>query len=72
MTKYADWYPGSVKPVRPGAYEVTEEDDAEEQFSWWDGRYWNSKWPSPWWAKAHDLFGEMETIVRWRGLREPS
>lgn len=38
--KLTPWYPASVKPVRPGVYEVHFDRDCAISFKRWTGRRW--------------------------------
>lgn len=72
MTQVTRWFPAKTKPDHIGAYEVTEESDDIEWFSWWDGKRWNGQWGSVERAEMHRYFGDTTPTKRWRGLSEPS
>jgi hypothetical protein len=60
-SSYTEWFPASIKPVRPGTYQVL---GTEEEVKWpfqsniiagtWDGKKW-------------DVSISMD-VIKWRGL----
>ena len=68
--KLTPWFPETIKPVRPGIYQIASVDALEVFDSYWDCRAWG--WPS---FKPHSAFVYKNYVSpiqdrRWRGLAE--
>ena len=64
------WYPGEVKPVRVGVYEMLFAEPNIATFSWWDGKQWCCIDDTP--AEAAQWVARSEyQNLPWRGLKEP-
>lgn len=69
MPNKTPWFDGSVKPVRPGVYEVSWNGMAfAPRFSHWNGRRWGFRDFSA--KEAHETRASkaMGPIHEWRGL----
>ena len=75
--KLTPWFPASVKPARPGVYNVScrEREQTGRWYGRFDGRKWYGSWgnspddrvmyPYPQWTSTAD-----GTPATWRGLAE--
>lgn len=66
--KLTDWFPGHIKPVRPGPYNTDADDFCPYQY--WNGEYWGGYAPSVSSAceSASLNYRSMVQSPRWRGL----
>jgi hypothetical protein len=67
--KLTPWFPGDVKPARPGVYETDAETDSYLCYQLWTGNHWG-------WCSANSGFvlpyESRYQSPRWRGLaKEP-
>jgi hypothetical protein len=69
--KLTEWFPGDVKPVRPGVYEREFGGGSPNGygFSRWTGSRWAWRGRTPEEAAASKFLSQNERI-RWRGLAE--
>jgi len=63
------WFPGDVRPARPGVYQRQSRD-----YSYWDGRHWHAERPD---MKTAYMLGDSNPApilqsVSWRGRRHPA
>lgn len=69
--KLTEWFPGHIKPVRPGVYQQLSAVDKTLGYQRWDGANWSS-----WYstvegaAKATDVAAHPFQNDQWRGLAE--
>jgi hypothetical protein len=68
--KRTPWFPGKVKPARPGVYERMFE--SVSSFALWTGRKWMVSHFSPARAAAEDLPSTLQEAASWRGLTKES
>ncbi len=67
--KLTPWFPGHIKPVRPGVYETTAQ--AAPCFQFWNGHFWGC------FDSRREVSAEFGRVpsdfqgVNWRGLSEP-
>ena len=59
------WYPGTIKPVRVGWYEV-ELLENDIHLDWWDGKRWKSD------PTAYPYYKREQDNYPWRGLTAAS
>ena len=69
--KLTPWYPGHIKPARPGVYETDPRTDPERNYQHWDGKVWGFAMHST--AGAASCAGIKSSCQndKWRGLAEP-
>lgn len=69
MTTTTPWFPVKTKPHHIGAYEI-QSINGNTWFSWWNGKNWNSNWPTAQRACDNRFFGDTRNVKGWRGLSE--
>jgi hypothetical protein len=67
--KRTPWFPGKVKPARPGVYERMFE-SGHSYFALWTGRKWMVSYFSPARAAAEDMPSPLQEAASWRGLTQ--
>ena len=67
--KLTPWFPGHIKPVRPGVYEKQDPSGADD-FQHWNGRFWGCAYTSANTAAVDKSFRSMFQSDAWRGLAE--
>ena len=68
--KFTEWYPGDVKPVRPGVYQQRNS-CGHIGYQRWDGRKWRTWFYSPEYAsKARSYAARGFQNDPWRGLAQ--
>lgn len=69
-TKLTPWFPGDVKPARPGVYQTRDGKDVCYQF--WTGEQWNMATTSAEYAADFQQDGDRSHFQNdpWRGLAE--
>jgi len=66
--KLTEWYPGDVKPARPGVYETRIKGDIRQWFQHWNGEYFGYSSPSTFGAYASRSSKSIFDFCEWRGL----
>lgn len=67
------WYPGSIKPIRPGVYQrqYTTGKAVIERYCYWNGKFWCLSAVTPWQATQWIDYGAAaRQQLPWRGLTE--
>lgn len=68
MSKYTDWYPAEVKPVREGLYQRKYRMESQRRYpDRWDGEKWILIAPV-----TGVECGAAREPLEWRGLKEPA
>jgi hypothetical protein len=70
--KLTPWFPGHIKPVRPGVYETDNQGGRGKCFQHWDGKRWGYACTT---AKRAAVYNEPDYKSawqddKWRGLAE--
>ena len=72
--KLTPWYPGHIKPVRPGVYQQRSGYEKRLGFQWWNGKKWSSWFSSAESALLHGRNGPPADLRfqndPWRGLAQ--
>jgi hypothetical protein len=77
MSNVTEWFPGNVKPVRPGFYEVrndpaTAPSTRSQMYLTGRRRYFNGEtWRGGWLGEIVSIFGRHPSH-QWRGLTKAS
>lgn len=66
--KLTPWFPGTVKPVRPGVYQRIVW--CRRTYSFWDGQHWHAGTESPKPARYVDRLSDFQASAQWRGIRK--
>lgn len=66
------WFPGDVKPVRPGVYITRLWESQGGMFAYWSGKHWGWRQPTAESAAAFGVSGHdrAEQSKQWRGLAQ--
>ena len=68
--KLTPWFPGHIKPVRPGVYQTDSDGYPEPLFQHWNGRFWGCAYTSVDNAAVNNSWRSMFQNDAWRGLAE--
>jgi hypothetical protein len=67
--KLTPWFPGNVKPVRPGVYQQMCGFNRDVGYQYWDGKVWGL-WSRTIEGARHDGWPASPQNDPWRGLAE--